>query len=43
MGVATWRTGETLDQLVARADAALYDAKRAGRDCVRAAPSTLEE
>lgn len=43
MGVATWRTGETLDQLVARADAALYDAKRAGRDCVRAAPSTFEE
>ncbi len=43
MGVATWRTGETLDQLVVRADAALYDAKRAGRDCVRAAPSTPGE
>ncbi|MFZ0312529.1 MAG: diguanylate cyclase [Candidatus Korobacteraceae bacterium] len=43
LGVATWRTGETPDQLVARADAALYDAKRAGRDCLRAAPSTHEE
>ena len=41
LGVATWKTGETLDQLVARADGALYDAKRAGRDCVRAAPSSL--
>jgi diguanylate cyclase (GGDEF)-like protein len=41
LGVATWKTGETLDQLVARADGALYDAKRGGRDCVRAAPSSL--
>lgn len=32
IGVATWRTGETLTQLVARADAALYAAKQRGRD-----------
>ncbi len=31
-GIAVHRPGETGDALVARADAALYDAKRAGRD-----------
>ncbi|MEO1328939.1 MAG: diguanylate cyclase [Pseudomonadota bacterium] len=34
-GAATARAGETLEQLVARADAALYEAKRAGRDQVK--------
>lgn len=31
-GLATWRPGESVDDLVARADAALYEAKEAGRD-----------
>jgi GGDEF domain-containing protein len=29
---------ETSDELVARADCALYEAKHAGRDCVMRAP-----
>lgn len=37
-GVAASGPGEDLDVFMARADAALYDAKAAGRDCVRAAP-----
>lgn len=36
-GVAQWHTGETADDLLNRADAALYAAKRAGRDQVRLA------
>jgi diguanylate cyclase (GGDEF)-like protein/PAS domain S-box-containing protein len=36
-GVATWNGGESAEHLIARADAALYDAKRAGRDRVCAA------
>jgi diguanylate cyclase (GGDEF)-like protein len=36
-GVAEWQPGEGLDTLLARADKALYEAKRAGRDCVRIA------
>jgi diguanylate cyclase (GGDEF)-like protein len=31
-GIARWDGRETADQLVARADGALYDAKTAGRD-----------
>lgn len=31
-GLAVWRPGETVDELVARADKALYEAKEAGRD-----------
>jgi diguanylate cyclase len=31
-GVATWSTGESADDLVARADRALYRAKEDGRD-----------
>jgi diguanylate cyclase (GGDEF)-like protein len=36
-------TGEPHDELVARADAALYAAKAAGRDCVRAAAAPAED
>ncbi|HEX7908787.1 MAG TPA: GGDEF domain-containing protein [Paraburkholderia sp.] len=41
-GLAGWRAGESLDRLSARADAALYDAKRAGRNrmCVREAAAS---
>lgn len=39
VGVAVSELGESDDALVHRADLALYTAKRAGRDCVRAAPS----
>lgn len=39
VGVATMRPGETrLEAALARADVALYDAKQAGRNCVRVAP-----
>jgi diguanylate cyclase (GGDEF)-like protein len=34
VGVATWNRVESADQLIGRADAALYAAKRAGRDRV---------
>jgi diguanylate cyclase (GGDEF)-like protein len=37
LGVATWMKGETPEQFVARADAALYSAKNAGRNRVEAA------
>jgi diguanylate cyclase (GGDEF)-like protein len=37
-GVARWNGTETSDELVARADRALYKAKSAGRDCVISAP-----
>lgn len=33
-GIAGYRVGETIAQLIARADAALYEGKRAGRNCV---------
>jgi diguanylate cyclase (GGDEF)-like protein len=39
-GVAEWDGAETLDEVLARADAALYRAKEAGRNCVVAAPPT---
>ena len=35
LGVAETRESDTVDTLIARADTALYEAKRAGRDCVR--------
>jgi len=35
-GVTEWRQGETLRTACGRADAALYEAKQAGRNCVRA-------
>jgi diguanylate cyclase (GGDEF)-like protein/PAS domain S-box-containing protein len=37
VGWATWRSGESADALLARADRALYEAKRSGRDAVRGA------
>ncbi len=37
LGVAELQEGEDVDSLLARADAALYQAKRAGRNCVRIA------
>lgn len=35
LGVAPWMEGQPLESLIARADAALYDAKRAGRNGAR--------
>jgi len=35
LGIAETSQSDTVDSLIARADAALYAAKRAGRDCVR--------
>lgn len=40
-GVAALRPAETASQLLARADAALYEAKGSGRDCVRAAATPV--
>jgi diguanylate cyclase len=36
-GIGVCRSGESIEQLLTRADSALYAAKRAGRNCVRAA------
>ena len=44
VGVCTTRGGkETVAALIARADRALYQAKAAGRNCVRIAPSTRNQ
>ncbi len=34
-GIAQWKNGESIDQLVKRADEQLYKAKEAGRDCIK--------
>ena len=39
-GIAQANPGETLEALMQRADAALYDAKHRGRDCYRISPLT---
>lgn len=39
LGLAEARTGDSVDDLIERADAALYAAKDAGRDCVRIYPT----
>lgn len=37
-GLAAWDVAESADELVARADVALYAAKNAGRDRIERAP-----
>jgi len=41
IGVGESKPGDSVDQLLARADAALYSAKTQGRNCVAAAPEGL--
>ncbi|MBT8128623.1 MAG: GGDEF domain-containing protein [Gammaproteobacteria bacterium] len=38
IGVAEFKPGDSLENLIAAADAAMYEAKHAGRNCVRFAP-----
>jgi len=41
--VAAARPGETVNQVLRRADAALYRAKSSGRNCVEVAAPQMEE
>jgi diguanylate cyclase len=34
LGISTWRKGDTMATMIERADACLYAAKGAGRNCV---------
>lgn len=43
LGVATWQTGEDPMNMVRRADAALYQAKSNGRNCVRVGDAHVPE
>ena len=43
IGVAQFRPGETEEGLVGRADAALYEAKHAGRNCVKLESDDVED
>ncbi len=43
LGVATWKKGDTISSLMERADACLYSAKRAGRNCVIAETALDDE
>jgi len=42
-GVAELQNGDALSDLMRRADNALYDAKKSGRNCVRLAPPVADE
>jgi two-component system, cell cycle response regulator len=42
IGWAAWDGGETPDEVMRRADDALYEAKRGGRDRVEGAPATVQ-
>jgi two-component system, cell cycle response regulator len=41
IGVTEWEPGDTVDSILRRADIALYEAKRSGRNCVIAADEFL--
>lgn len=41
LGIAVYRPGESLAELRQRADAAMYEAKRAGKACLRWAPDAV--
>jgi diguanylate cyclase (GGDEF)-like protein len=43
LGVAVYLPGEPLEELRSRADAAMYEAKRAGKACLRWAPPRVRE
>ncbi|MBN2654348.1 MAG: diguanylate cyclase [Nitrospirae bacterium] len=42
-GVATYKGAETLEDFIDRADSAMYQAKRSGKNCVRLAPMSDSE